>query len=220
LSQADASGAEKALVKTYKLQVEDELKDTCDKVVDILQKLIKPDDDEAERQVFYSKMAGDYYRYLAECTDNGKQAAAENAKTFYAKAYKIAQANLTTTHPIRLGLALNFSVCYYEIIGDHQKACELAKEVDLFLQITTTAFCPKLLMCTQTCLLCVYVCYNTHTNTQTIDNCYHLHRCDPLPPPYLSRPTTYLKRNFTKELTPTCRTIVPANLNFDATFEF
>ena len=35
--------------------------------------------------------------------------------------------NLPTTHPIRLGLALNFSVFYYEIMNDHEKACSLAK---------------------------------------------------------------------------------------------
>ena len=34
---------------------------------------------------------------------------------------------LKPTHPIRLGLALNFSVFYYEISSDHKKACELAK---------------------------------------------------------------------------------------------
>jgi 14-3-3 protein epsilon len=31
------------------------------------------------------------------------------------------------TNPIRLGLALNYSVFYYEIKNDSNKACELAK---------------------------------------------------------------------------------------------
>jgi len=38
---------------------------------------------------------------------------------------------LATTHPIRLGLALNYSVFYYEIKNKPDKACELAKKVIL-----------------------------------------------------------------------------------------
>ena len=35
---------------------------------------------------------------------------------------------LAPTHPIRLGLALNFSVFYYEIISKPDQACEIAKK--------------------------------------------------------------------------------------------
>lgn len=36
--------------------------------------------------------------------------------------------NLDPTHPIKLGLALNFSVFYYEIMDSPCEACELAKK--------------------------------------------------------------------------------------------
>ena len=45
----------------------------------------------------------------------------------YDTSYQISKENLPTTHPIRLGLALNFSVFYYEILEDSEKACELAQ---------------------------------------------------------------------------------------------
>ena len=35
---------------------------------------------------------------------------------------------MTPTHPIRLGLALNFSVFYYEILNSPDRACHLAKQ--------------------------------------------------------------------------------------------
>lgn len=41
----------------------------------------------------------------------------------------IANAELPPTHPIRLGLALNFSVFYYEILNSPDRACSLAKQV-------------------------------------------------------------------------------------------
>ena len=34
---------------------------------------------------------------------------------------------MSKTSPIKLGLALNYSVFYYEIMNDHDKSCKLAK---------------------------------------------------------------------------------------------
>lgn len=115
----------KDLVEKYKIQVETELSSTCKEVLDLLNKLI-PMDIDAEAKVFYLKMAGDYYRYLAESDvrDETKNKAAE----YYSKAYVIAQDKLPETHPIRLGLALNYSVCHYEILKDKKAACSLAKQ--------------------------------------------------------------------------------------------
>lgn len=55
-----------------------------------------------------------------------------NSQKAYDEAFKHAE-SLPNTHPIRLGLALNFSVFYYEIANKRDKACELAKTVIAFL---------------------------------------------------------------------------------------
>lgn len=63
-----------------------------------------------ESKVFYYKMKGDYHRYLAEfATGNDRKDAAECSLAAYKSASDIATSELPPTHPIRLGLALNFS---------------------------------------------------------------------------------------------------------------
>jgi len=82
-----------------------------------------------ESKVFYYKMKGDYHRYLAEfASGNGRKEAAENSLIAYKSASDIAVTDLQPTHPIRLGLALNFSVFYYEILNSPDRACQLAKQ--------------------------------------------------------------------------------------------
>ena len=51
----------------------------------------------------------------------------ENSKDAYSEAMDIAKKEMSPTHPIRLGLALNFSVFYYEIMNSPDHACHLAK---------------------------------------------------------------------------------------------
>lgn len=70
---------------------------------------------------------GDYHRYLAEfATGNDRKEAAEKSLVAYKNATDLAAAELPSTHPIRLGLALNFSVFYYEILNSPDRACRLA----------------------------------------------------------------------------------------------
>ena len=73
---------------------------------------------------------GDYHRYLAEfTTGDDRKSAAEDALAAYKAASDLALGDegLPTTHPIRLGMALNFSVFYYEILSDKERAVKLAK---------------------------------------------------------------------------------------------
>jgi 14-3-3 protein epsilon len=89
--------------------VEAELDAICKDVLDLLINiLVKNNIEENESRVFYLKMTGDYYRYLAEFVSD--QQYDKKAADMYAQALSIANKKLTPTHPIRLGLALNYSV--------------------------------------------------------------------------------------------------------------
>jgi len=82
-----------------------------------------------ESKVFYYKMKGDYYRYIAEYKiEAEKSAASEKAHDAYKQAMEIAKSELLVTHPIRLGLALNFSVFYYEVLNNPDEACKMARQ--------------------------------------------------------------------------------------------
>ena len=100
-------------------QVEKELEKICRELLDVLERFLLPEDKTAEGQVFYWKMAGDYWRYLAEfATGDDRKAKAEKAKEKYEQATKTAvDQGLPPTNPIRLGLALNYSVFFYEILN-------------------------------------------------------------------------------------------------------
>ena len=115
-------------MKEYRTKIEEELKEICQNVLDILDKNLIPQSTSGESKVFYYKMKGDYHRYLAEfATGNDRKEAAENSLVAYKAASDVAHTDLAPTHPIRLGLALNFSVFYYEILNSPDRACRLAK---------------------------------------------------------------------------------------------
>jgi len=126
----ESKGAEGKLelIKTYRKAVEKELQDICNDVLSVLDKSLVPSATSGESKVFYCKMKGDYYRYLAEfATGDARKEAADQSLGAYKSASDIASAELASTHPIRLGLALNFSVFYYEILNSPERACRLAK---------------------------------------------------------------------------------------------
>jgi len=95
----------------------------------LLDKYLIPKASNPESKVFYLKMKGDYYRYLAEVAiGDNRNTIVETSQKAYQDAFDIAKSEMQPTHPIRLGLALNFSVFYYEILNSPDRACHLAKQ--------------------------------------------------------------------------------------------
>ncbi|KAI4804577.1 hypothetical protein KUCAC02_026201 [Chaenocephalus aceratus] len=126
-TKSEESENKQKMVKEYRGKVESELQDICNDVLKLLDEYLIEKSKTSDSQVFYLKMKGDYFRYLAEVAGDDKKKTIADSQEAYLKAFETSKIEMQPTHPIRLGLALNFSVFYYEILGSPKKACELAK---------------------------------------------------------------------------------------------
>ncbi|KAG7260060.1 hypothetical protein CRUP_007271 [Coryphaenoides rupestris] len=126
--KAEASEKKQAISKAYREKIEKELKEICNDVLGLLDNFLIPNSTQEESKVFYMKMKGDYFRYLAEVAmGEEKDSIVTSSQEAYSKALEISKEQMQPLHPIRLGLALNFSVFYYEILNSPEMACQLAK---------------------------------------------------------------------------------------------
>jgi 14-3-3 protein epsilon len=114
--------------KAYKVKIEEELKKICkDAIKDIDTSLYK-NATSAEAKVFYLKMKADYFRYSGEvCTGKELEEVSQKALENYEEAKKVAE-TLPPTDPVRIGLALNYSVFLYENHKKPKEACAMAKK--------------------------------------------------------------------------------------------
>jgi len=123
-------------VVAYREKIEGEVSAICEEVLELLNGSLIPEDTDSlneeplvEAAVFYLKMKGDYCRYQAEVSPGDKKSVPKaKAEEAYTKAFNLAQSNLKSTNPIRLGLALNYSVFFYEIMNQQAEACKVAKK--------------------------------------------------------------------------------------------
>ena len=66
--------------------------------------------------------------YLHRCINHFLLEIVADSQEAYQAAFDISKTEMAPTHPIRLGLALNFSVFHYEIQNTPVEACALAKQ--------------------------------------------------------------------------------------------
>jgi 14-3-3 protein beta/theta/zeta len=126
--KTEGNERKQGMAKEYREKVEKELREICQDVLGLLDKHLIAKASSAESKVFYLKMKGDYFRYLAEVAGATKAEVVSGSESSYQAAFDIAKEQMQPTHPIRLGLALNFSVFFYEIMNSPEKACALAKQ--------------------------------------------------------------------------------------------
>ena len=117
-------------IKLIKEKVAKEIKEICDEIQNLLDIQLLPNcnEEDYESKAFYLKSKGDYYRYLAEIASEEEfERICFDAENSYKLAYEISERELPIYNPVRLGLALNFSVFNYEVLGKHEDGCIIAK---------------------------------------------------------------------------------------------
>ena len=127
----DDSDFRKKIAKDYLEKIASEQKTICNEVLCLLVDVLIPNSKDSESKIFYLKMKGDYFRYLSEVQlassdDASHEKEAKEALNAYEEGYALCKQEMPAMHPIRLGLALNYSVFHYEILSQPEKACELA----------------------------------------------------------------------------------------------
>ncbi|XP_056279050.1 14-3-3 protein beta/alpha-1-like [Pseudoliparis swirei] len=126
--KTEGNDKKQQMAREYREKIEAELQEICHNVLGLLDNFLISNATVAESKVFYLKMKGDYYRYLSEvASGDTKKDTVDNSQQAYQQAFDISKGEMQPTHPIRLGLALNFSVFFYEILNNPDQACALAK---------------------------------------------------------------------------------------------
>lgn len=114
------------LVVDLKKKLEDELTNWSNRMLSLIDNYLLKYSSNDEAKVFYLKLKGDYYRYIAEyATGEQKAKVANSSMNAYKEGFEIAE-GLDCTNPIKLGLALNYSVFYYEVMEDPHNATQIA----------------------------------------------------------------------------------------------
>ncbi|CAA7400964.1 unnamed protein product [Spirodela intermedia] len=116
-------------IREYRAELESDLNSLCEGILRLLDTRLIPSATADDSKVFFFRMKGDYLRYLAEFkTGDPRKDAAESALSAFKAAQDIAEEKLPPMHPIRLGLALNVSDFYFQILKSPEIACTLAEQ--------------------------------------------------------------------------------------------
>ncbi|XP_021853146.1 14-3-3-like protein GF14 omicron [Spinacia oleracea] len=115
-------------IREYRLKIESEITDHCNDAIKMIDDHLLPFASTTESTIFFINMKADNYRYLAEIkSGDEREEAAEKSLKAYEEGIAIAMAaKLSVAHPARLGLALNLSVFYYDIMNSCKRACTFA----------------------------------------------------------------------------------------------
>ena len=118
----------KNTVKEIKNHIENELREICNKLQEIVDKNLIPNNDEVDTLVFLYKLKADYFRYICEFAE-GKEYEKNliEAEKYYKKAFEISEKKLPIINCNRVSVGLNYAIFLYEIKKDKMAGFDLAQ---------------------------------------------------------------------------------------------
>ena len=117
-----------AKIDEEKAKVARELEDLCTETLDLIDNVLLKNCDGLQGQVFFEKMRGDLFRYLAENSEGDENVKhTDEAEKAYSKAMDLA-VNLPVSDQARLGTFLNYAVFLYEHRSNASRASELVRQ--------------------------------------------------------------------------------------------
>jgi len=127
--QRETDEEKKKILGEVRSKIEGEMAKLCNDAFGVLDNVIVSAETD-EFKIYFYKMKGDYNRYMAEVAQEAavRQTVTEAGLAAYTTASGLAEKNTDELTPLNLGLALNFSVFYYEIMKQPEAAIKLAKK--------------------------------------------------------------------------------------------
>ena len=109
-------------------KIEEEQNEIITLLQSVLDDFLLPNSKKQEAVVFYLTLKADFLRYKSEISRGEEfEAVTELTEQIYNEAYMISEEELPITSIIRLGIALNFSIFYYEQKGMIEEAIIIAR---------------------------------------------------------------------------------------------
>jgi 14-3-3 protein epsilon len=101
---------------------------TCETGLLLISSKVFPTCTDPVSKAYFSKLQGDLERYVAEVSSGPQRTgSAERAHQHYLFAADMAVYHLSPLHPTRLSLMLNYSIFYYDIYNEPERACIISK---------------------------------------------------------------------------------------------
>uniref|UniRef100_A0AC34RA37 14-3-3 domain-containing protein n=1 Tax=Panagrolaimus sp. JU765 TaxID=591449 RepID=A0AC34RA37_9BILA len=127
VANKEGSEEKQQLAGACLVKFDEELRDICNDVLELLDNYLIPNVSDKRSYVFYLKMKGDYLGYLTEvATDKDRSDYVKECVATYEMAMGV---DLDLLEPLRFAVAYNFFLFYREILNAPDKACQLAKRV-------------------------------------------------------------------------------------------